>query len=1168
MSDLSDIQLRIRVDIINSAAILGLVSNMNKAQSATQKLGDASVQTAKKSSVFVRAFDKVTGHLSGVERAMDAVFRASVHMQAMGRDLLGFAKKVAGAAKTMVDAWGDFEFTLNRATAAADIFGNTSPLYDKVKVAVYGVARELRLFPAEEVAKGLYFWQSTTGEVINTQEQLAATMKNVTSVMKLAAMTNTNYETVIKGVYSVLKQFNLGIGETAHVSELLFFATQKTALELPDLINAFKMTGAVMGNAKEPLTTMVAVLGAIGNAGFRGSQAGRALRQTYIKIVKPTAAAKAALDALFKSQGGYNKVAFDSKGNFIGMEKYVMKLAKATHGLTYEQKAHLLATITTANELPVMTQMLRMADQAIVAGKKSWIDFAVSQVSATEAFNKSWGNLANSWRGVVGGLKQSVQPILLETGRMIAKVLTPTLNELADAFWSAGPAIQAIAQDVVESFKPMVEWVGKVIKGIIDWSRANPKLMKQIAKFGIIAAVISGVAGAILLAAGTFTFLLANMILVIAGMAPLLAVFVAVGAAVALFGTKVYQNVGGIQNSFKNLLAAIMRFVKLFLFGNADAGKSIGDLGKIINDVADKAVTLLAKAFDKIAFALNSLTPEDVATIKKIVGALAALILLNKGLNITHDAINGVAGAFRGLTSAAKAAQGVGTTAIGGVQKAASTAETVVTGAFNAIVIVLARFAPALLAALGPVGVAIAAVVALIVGLVAAYETNFLGFRDFVDGIVSWLVTNVLPPLGAIFSTVAGFITNTLLPAVGGIASYLSSVLTPLFEQLIATGTAFWNFVLLLADAIGGAIGRIMSVFGEVWKYISVVLAAIGIDVSGWSLTLEGIFSALASVVNNIIFPWVAGIFNIIKGVFEGIVSFMTSVFKIIEGIFEVATGILKGNWALVWKGIQNIVNGVLGFITSIITTALGVIEGLIRVGLGIVDGIFKTVFGTGAGSIYSKVVGFIQTITTFGGDLVRGLAKGITDLLGWLWGQVSGFFGSIIDNIKGLLGIKSPSTLMAGIGKNIVKGLWDGILSLKDWIMGKVWDFIRSVIPGPILDALGIKSPSRVMMAIGQNIVLGLAKGIVTTDAATKAMTALASDLAATAASATANIGVSANGVMQIARTTDATKTINLNVDVTSGDGSVNQVDTDTLASLITGSDMVRALERMSTAD
>jgi phage-related protein len=443
-----------------------------------------------------------------------------------------------------------------------------------------------------------------------------------------------------------------------------------------------------------------------------------------------------------------------------------------------------------------------------------------------------------------------------------------------------------------------------------------------------------------------------------------------------------------------------------------------------------------------------------------------------------------------------------------------------------------------------------------------------MGFRDFINGIVSWLVANVLPVLGTIFQGIADFINNVFAPALDVIIKYLGEILTPLFEQVGLTATAFMELVTLVAGAIGDALGRIMSVFSEAWTFIANILALIGIDVSGWSLTMENIFSTLALVVNNIIFPWINGIFNIIKGVFEGIVKFLTGIFKVIEGIFQVFTGILKGDWNKVWTGIQNVVKGVLGVIEAALRTAFGVIEGLVRTGLGIVDSIFRTIFGEGPGSIYSSIKGFIATVIKFGGDIIAGLTKGIGDAVGWAIGQITGFMGSIINGIKGFLGIKSPASIMFDIGLQIVKGLWKGINDAKDWIIGKLMAFIHDVIPGPIRDLLGIHSPSRLMAGIGADIVNGLTVGIEKTDSALRAMTNLSNDLVATAQGASLDMGFATQGAMNISKITDNTRNVNLSVDVTSSDGSVEKVDMDTLASLITGSDMVRALERMASVD
>lgn len=45
-----------------------------------------------------------------------------------------------------------------------------------------------------------------------------------------------------------------------------------------------------------------------------------------------------------------------------------------------------------------------------------------------------------------------------------------------------------------------------------------------------------------------------------------------------------------------------------------------------------------------------------------------------------------------------------------------------------------------------------------------------------------------------------------------------------------------------------------------------------------------------------------------------------------------------------------------------------------------------------------------------------------------WIKDKVKGFFGGIVDGVKGLLGIHSPSTVFADIGKFSMKGLAQGI--------------------------------------------------------------------------------------------------------------------------------------------
>lgn len=66
--------------------------------------------------------------------------------------------------------------------------------------------------------------------------------------------------------------------------------------------------------------------------------------------------------------------------------------------------------------------------------------------------------------------------------------------------------------------------------------------------------------------------------------------------------------------------------------------------------------------------------------------------------------------------------------------------------------------------------------------------------------------------------------------------------------------------------------------------------------------------------------------------------------------------------------------------------------------------------------------------LARIGGDLVKGLWNGISNLTGWVLSKIQGFGKSVMDGIKGFFGIHSPSTEWAWVGKMDVMGLAKGI--------------------------------------------------------------------------------------------------------------------------------------------
>lgn len=104
---------------------------------------------------------------------------------------------------------------------------------------------------------------------------------------------------------------------------------------------------------------------------------------------------------------------------------------------------------------------------------------------------------------------------------------------------------------------------------------------------------------------------------------------------------------------------------------------------------------------------------------------------------------------------------------------------------------------------------------------------------------------------------------------------------------------------------------------------------------------------------------------------------------------------------------------------------------------------------------IGNAVVSFFKSVpkqmVEIGKNIVMGLWEGIKAMASWIGDKVSGFFGGIVDSVKGMLGIHSPSRVFAGIGQNMALGLGQGF----EKQMQSVTAGIQNAIPTPTVDTV-----------------------------------------------------------------------------------------------------------------
>lgn len=91
---------------------------------------------------------------------------------------------------------------------------------------------------------------------------------------------------------------------------------------------------------------------------------------------------------------------------------------------------------------------------------------------------------------------------------------------------------------------------------------------------------------------------------------------------------------------------------------------------------------------------------------------------------------------------------------------------------------------------------------------------------------------------------------------------------------------------------------------------------------------------------------------------------------------------------------------------------------------------------------------------------------------------------GNLVDWVRGLpgrilRGLGNVGRTLWSAGANLIRGFIDGIRNAAGRIISTIRNFVTDAIPGFVKRALGIRSPSRVMMALGEQTVQGLQIGL-----------------------------------------------------------------------------------------
>lgn len=216
------------------------------------------------------------------------------------------------------------------------------------------------------------------------------------------------------------------------------------------------------------------------------------------------------------------------------------------------------------------------------------------------------------------------------------------------------------------------------------------------------------------------------------------------------------------------------------------------------------------------------------------------------------------------------------------------------------------------------------------------------------------------------------------------------------------------------------------------------------------STTIEGSIGAMKAAYAN----FVTGLGNDNADISELSSQLIQSVGTVAENVLPVVETVLKNIAETVQRDgpemIEKFVSYAIEKLPEVISLGLQMVISLVK---GIAQNIPQLVT-----SVLNMMATIVKTIweslpdiIEVGKNIVRGLWEGIKAMASWIGEKISGFVGGLVDGVKGVLGIHSPSRVFAGIGQNMALGLGQGF----ERQMQRVSSGIQDAIPTPTVDTV-----------------------------------------------------------------------------------------------------------------
>ena len=278
-------------------------------------------------------------------------------------------------------------------------------------------------------------------------------MEGLMPVLRLSEAGNIDLGRASSLVTDSMSAMGIAVKDLPKYLDIVAQTARSSNTDIDQMMESYLGVGGVLRGLNVPLEESSLALGMLANAGIKGSESGKSLSSILTNLTAPTGRAKKALDAL-----GFS--AFDSNGEFKGMEDVLYDLQGKMKGMTTEQKNSYMSMIAGKEHIKGLNALMNGLDDSYVDLKGSIkdADGALDEMSKTMLDNNK-GSLTQLKSGLEEvGLKvyDTLKPAIADAIELMQKFtdklndLTPEQTEMISKFVKLalviGPALMLVGK--------------------------------------------------------------------------------------------------------------------------------------------------------------------------------------------------------------------------------------------------------------------------------------------------------------------------------------------------------------------------------------------------------------------------------------------------------------------------------------------------------------------------------------------------------------------------------------------------------------------------------------------------------------------------------------------------------------------------------------------------